>query len=865
MRFAVADQAAGLPGTSYPTAGSHTARAAHGLRTLCAAIGLALFSSACDSGSSGNNAPVPMVSGAAIYVDENANGICDAGDSLILRFNQGVNGQNLSADNFDLPVPGDSLGSGVNIAPGTDAASLKIVLGSGPAIKTRQRFSEGVATANASSGVDISANAAAGVILGTSTNLSAVPMGGVDLVPGFLEFAALSGAPVTVSSSAGADLNADGKRDAILGVFGAGNRVYYGDGSGGLSDSGQSLGTAATRDLALGDLDGNGSVDFVAANDFGQPNRIWLNNAAGVFSPTPQNLGSGPTLSVDLADIDLDGDLDFAAGNIGINSIWSNDSTAGFTPLNQGISLAGFQTGVLLFGDLDGDGDPDLVEGNRGSQSDRVYFNDRSGFFDDSGQSLGSASATDLLLVDFDRDGDLDLFQGNGNAANQLFNNNGAGLFTKSEQPIGRPGTRSLAAVDLDADGAMDVVEAAQDGQSSVAWMNTGEGSFAAEPIDLGGREAVSLDVGDLDQDGDADALLWDEFGQGRVFLGSLSGTWGQANLTLEGGVGPTMDTTDLLIADWNRDGLPDFAEARTNGLPNRIYFGTGAGAFVDSGQELGLHFTTDLASADIDRDGDWDLIAANDVLQPGRVFINTGDGTLFDSENLLGVSSTAAIAAGDLNGDGFADVFEANYEAADHVFFSTGLGSFAIPMQELGTSASFAAGLGDLDLDGDLDIVVGCEGEDLVWSNQGLGQFVLAENLPGSEGTSTRALALSDLDRDGDLDAVFGDDSTGGRVYLREGPAARYGSPTQLDPGSTVDVVPFDLDGDGDRDLLLANRAGPNRILLAEGDGTFPTSFLLPGSLSTTGVAIADLDLDGDNDALEAAVGADLRLFLNR
>ena len=46
------------------------------------------------------------------------------------------------------------------------------------------------------------------------------------------------------------------------------------------SDSGQTLGTANSPGVALGDVDGDGDLDMVVAN-LTQPNKIWLNNGSG--------------------------------------------------------------------------------------------------------------------------------------------------------------------------------------------------------------------------------------------------------------------------------------------------------------------------------------------------------------------------------------------------------------------------------------------------------------------------------------------------------------------------------------------------------------------------------------------------------
>ena len=57
----------------------------------------------------------------------------------------------------------------------------------------------------------------------------------------------------------------------------AANVVWLNNGSGTFTDSGQTLGTADSRGLVFGDVDGDGDLDAMVANS-GQANVVWLNN-----------------------------------------------------------------------------------------------------------------------------------------------------------------------------------------------------------------------------------------------------------------------------------------------------------------------------------------------------------------------------------------------------------------------------------------------------------------------------------------------------------------------------------------------------------------------------------------------------------
>ena len=267
---------------------------------------------------------------------------------------------------------------------------------------------------------------------------------------------------------------------AWLGVIGnsvsAGATVPVVDNTlGTFADSGQSLGSGYSLDVALGDLDGDGDLDAFVANTSGEANKGWTNDGSGAFTDSGQSLGSALSKNVALGDLDGDGDLDAFVANDGSpatkgNKVWTNDGSGTFT--DSGQSLGSTSSQNVALGDLDGDGDIDafVATANAGNE---VWTNDGSGTFTDSGQSLGSASTIGVALGDLDGDGDLDAFFADFNP-NNVWANDGSGTFTDSGQSLGSVNSYAVTLGDLDGDGDLDAFVVNTTNEANKVWLGQG-------------------------------------------------------------------------------------------------------------------------------------------------------------------------------------------------------------------------------------------------------------------------------------------------------------------------------------------------------------------------------------------------------
>jgi hypothetical protein len=183
-----------------------------------------------------------------------------------------------------------------------------------------------------------------------------------------------------------ADLNGDGSPDAFLAngrTLDAAevshpetpNTVWFNDGQGHFSDSGQQLGRVESMAVAVGDVNGDGFPDAVVGNR--GPDEVWFNDGLGNFEDSNQRLGDDLTQFVFLADLNGDGHLDLFASGDTDGRAWFNDGSSQFTAGRQRIRYRHDDAASL--GDVTGDGLIDVFVG--GVDSYQVWRNDGNGHF----------------------------------------------------------------------------------------------------------------------------------------------------------------------------------------------------------------------------------------------------------------------------------------------------------------------------------------------------------------------------------------------------------------------------------------------------------------------------------------------------
>ncbi len=364
---------------------------------------------------------------------------------------------------------------------------------------------------------------------------------------------------------------------------------------------------------------------------------------------------------------------------------------------------------------------------------------------------------TEYELADMNNDGNLDVISVGDHGSPNINSPQhgimvwlGNGMGTWSVIQVGDFGYGGIEAGDLNLDGYLDVVWGIHHNYATpgsgfgdtLIGAALGDGSASnwipwATGLGTGGEDWGMFECGlaDFDCNGRLD-LISQSFGYGNgyhVYQNHGDGTWTQVWVLTDGN-----NNNMLEIADFNADGLPDFAGNREG---THVFFGDGTFNFTMTQIGLPGGLWNGLDCGDMNNDG-WDDLAVGSSSNGLRCYVYDGENNDWDSISTgLPTSGEYYPQFGDIDGDGYLDIV-GYVGPTGYSYLGDGNGNWVLDGSFSMTSPGSFSGFlvdGDFDHDGREDVVV--QAEQGSWPSY---QNILKAFSPWLEPTSLSALIQS-------------------------------------------------------------------------------------------------------------------------
>lgn len=646
--------------------------------------------------------------------------------------------------------------------------------------------------------------------IATTTTSEAIPVGG-----------RLKGAPsISVANEPNyvetVDFNGDGLDDLIA-LGGSGDmQIFLQTGDGLVLHQSFDVGLDDPRNIATGDVNGDGRLDVATAPQANNNGRVYLQDAQG--------------------NLDTVNFLEFSVGAanppFGPNVIW------------------------IELGDINGDGRDDLVMSSS-SQSDFIIFvQNAQGQLEAAANSPfpGSRSQERFTIADVNGDGRNDLISIDDadRELNVYLQDAQGGLAAAPYSPIPTQPSRELVVGDLNGDGFNDVAAVNQDAAQVTVFLQDPVTHALAEanfsPLGSDDRP-LSLNIGDFDGNGLNDlAVVSDSFNTLQIYR-QRDGMLRREQSSLSTDARPF----GVTVGDFDSNGQADLVVSGFAADTLQIFHQNGQAALqlqTVGPNNAGVR-AVHMSIEDLNGDGLNDVIITDFFGSQLLIYEQNRLGKLSEAPRILSLPGRVGIhVVGDFNGDSRPDIAVTDTDGATlTVYFQDAQGNLspgpALPI----ASFVFEMCKGDFNGDGRMDLAAGgfSTGEVTLYYQQAQGGFGAAVQLPSA---NSPVPAAADINGDGLDDLIVGNFSAAGLdIYLQDGSGNLVQTSTQLltdDRARTI--IPSDLNGDGRMDIsVLGTTTDRVRRLIQDAQGNFveggSSEVLVAGSLFD----IAQGDINGD------------------
>lgn len=407
-------------------------------------------------------------------------------------------------------------------------------------------------------------------------------------------------------SIATADFDGDGHLDLAVTEGGATTvsddiNLLLGDGLGGFRAGPQVPGAMTPMHVIAADVDTDGDVDLLTLN-------AWSEGISVAVAEPEASFAIPATLFPDersqygaMGDLNGDGTLDLVSADVTSEQVRGalGDGAGSFQHVSD--RTAGAMTSLML-ADFDDDGVLDVVVAIPDEDAVAVLLGRGDGSFR---VPVTSAAyrANEIVAGDFDNDDILDLVVANGQPAVRLLLGAADGTFTDAGTFPAATFAGDLTTGYLDGDANLDLVVADYLEDRLYVLLGTGDGGFAPRRPYATASTAESVAVWDATGDEVPDLLTVTSEGLVR-YRGRGDGTFGR----------PVVIASDIhggiaTIHDMNQDGLSDVITAGLGPVDYSVVLGLGNGSFA-AAQHFAMPNGVDLLFAgDVNSDGLEDVV----------------------------------------------------------------------------------------------------------------------------------------------------------------------------------------------------------------------------------------------------------------
>jgi hypothetical protein len=336
--------------------------------------------------------------------------------------------------------------------------------------------------------------------------------------------------------------------------------------------------------MASVDLNGDNNLDLVKPNNWDDSVSVLMGNGDGTFDTKVDYPIAGDPYSVATADLNGDTFMDILSvgsqfSSIGSISVLLGNGDGTFQT-HEDYSL-GLSSTMLKVVDLNDDNILDVIGINNGAGSISVLLGNGDGTFQThEDYAVGSSPYGGLTTSDFNNDDFVDIVVANQRNSISVLMGNGDGTFSNAVNYTTGTEPDAVESGDLNGDTFPDVVTANSISNNISVFINNGDGTFANKVDYATGGISLGLSLLDLNGDDNLDAVTVDCNGSVSVFMGNGNGTF-DAKVSYTTGGCPYMIRPGQ--ADFNKDGILDFAVSSYEDSIVSVLIGNGDGTFQDA------------------------------------------------------------------------------------------------------------------------------------------------------------------------------------------------------------------------------------------------------------------------------------------